>query len=245
MKLRVYILTLFALFLIKGKAQDGVKALQEVLDIEKHNCLNNDKEKFKKNMYLSYDVKVTEWDNKMSVSHIKVHRQGYKMHFFSEQVTMYLDEKESAIILPVQKLLVLNSSNEQVAASRITEDQYKFREEFLRSCSVVTCTTLGDGTKSLVLKVDENKADASILIRTMIYRYDPETKQFKSIRTIYDDDYDVKELTITFNELREFKGYEFGSVRSHIMTRKGTILSRFSNYEIVDNRDQGLAVQKK
>src|SRR6478736_5499859 len=93
-----------------ANAQKNRECLDQVLEFEKHNNIEYDSLK-DNNIYMNYVVKSTSWDNDVSISNVKVHKLGEQMHFFSEQANVYKSDQEVYIVMPIQKILIVNTIN--------------------------------------------------------------------------------------------------------------------------------------
>jgi hypothetical protein len=242
MKSKFYIILIF-LITLKSKglmAQDNqADCLKEILSYDElyNPSKSKDTAKAEPNIFISYSIKTINWEDETTISNIKIHQMGSKMHFFSEQAAIYLDDKNAVIVMPIQKIVVLNSLNEELANNKLNDGFYEMRQKFLDSCKIIKCEIKTNGIKILVLKVDQTKDDNSIMIETMTYEYNPNLKKILSVKVDYNSDYKVKQLTMTYRDFNLTNDYVYYPSSSYVLDRKGNMLEKYKNYEIVDNRD--------
>ncbi len=236
MKNRLIILILGCAFQVV--AQTGSPCLQEVLDYEKHTGDLNDTTVEKKNIFLSYTVKVTDWDEESTISNVKIHKKGKETRFFSEQVNMYTSDKEIIVEMPGQKIIVLNNALPEIETKTNTDVSELIRKEFLDSCEVLECKAIGKSTKVLVLKVNPRQKVDGIKIIEMRYEYDTELKKVLSVKTTYSPDYKIKTLLMIYRDFNTESAYKFSAFKSQFIDRKGNLTEKYIEYELVDNRDK-------
>jgi len=190
-----------------------------------------------KNIYLSYTVKVTDWDDESTISNVKFHKQGNESRFFSEQVNMYTNEKEMLVEMPGQRIIAVNNalSGERKNGGYVSEE---VRKDFLDSCEVVRCEATGKTTKILVLKVKAKQKQKGILITEMRYEYDTELKKIVSVKTYYDPDYKLKTMQVLYREYNTESTYKFSSFKNQFFDKKGELTEKYKDYELVDSRDK-------
>jgi hypothetical protein len=219
-------------------SQDNKACLKDVIRFEETNNLRNDTALERKNIFMSYGVKVTNWDNAATLSNVKVYKLGDNMHFFSEQANIYRDEKEVVIVMPTQKLLIINSTTKEMNSYHLNDDFFEMRKAFLDSCDVVKCEAKG-ANMLLSLKVNPKKVAANIKIADMTYEYNVEQKKILSVKINYMKDYKIKQLVMTYKDFSAVSTYKFAPLRKYVMDKHGKLLDRYRDYEVVDNRENG------
>jgi hypothetical protein len=190
------------------------------------------------NIHLSYNIKVTNWDDHVTVSNVSLHKKGTNMHFLSEQANIYMDEKEIVVVVPSQKMLFINAAAQEINSHRISDEFFEMRRAFLDCCIVVKCESKTPESKILVLRVDPKKVDENVHIKSMTYNYNPVAEVINSVKINYDEEYKVKQLVITYKELNTESNYKFSPAKDYIVDWRGHIRDKYRSYEIVDNRDQ-------
>jgi hypothetical protein len=216
-------------------AQDD--CLREVLEYEKNTAPISDSATADKNVYFSYTVKATDWENESTISNVKIYKRGGEMHFFSEQVNMYSDEKETIVEMPGQKIIMWNETHPSGKRNSI-DLSAQWRKEFLDSCRVVSCKSSGKNTRLLILKANPAYMEAGIRIAEMHFEYDTEKKKVLSVKTTYYSDYKLKNLLVIYREYTPESSYAFTPFRSRFIDRKGRLTEKYRSYELVDNRDK-------
>lgn len=234
-------LVVFCLYMLQianMQAQNDRKCIQDILRIEEMNSLRNDSSAEEKNIYMNYTVKVTNWDDQLSISNVKMYKHGLKMHFFSEQVNIFMDEKEVLLVMPYQRILVLNSGSEEINSYRLTQDFFDQRKELIDSCIVEKIESKGDA-RIVTLKVDPRKVDENIMITRMVYEYNLATNKILSVRVTYNEDYKIKQYVVIYNDYSQNSAYRFPPLKRQIIDKRGNVLGKYKTYEFVDNRYQG------
>ena len=122
--------------------------LDEVRKYEEFYNPGNDDAVGQKNIYFNYTVRATNWENETTISNVKMHKQGNKMHFFSEQANIYIDDKEVLVVMPVQKVIVVNSAVKGVTDRKLGDNFYEMRKTFMDSCQVIKCENKSTNDRS-------------------------------------------------------------------------------------------------
>jgi hypothetical protein len=229
-------LVLLMLFLVSGlRAQQKNPCIEEVVKLEEKNTVTGFTDESKA-LYVNYTVKTTDWENQTIVSNVKVYRGKDNTHFYSEQGLIFQDEKDVFMVLPTQKLILVNSTRKELYNQKLSDDFYKLRRAFLDSCEVVRCesNSANPGLKTLELKV--KKADPAIQIVKMIYEYNTETGRILSTKIYYSSDFKVKVINITYNDISLESDYKFAHARKYVLDKNNRLLPKYSDYELVDNR---------
>jgi hypothetical protein len=216
-------------------AQSNNDCLKEVVALEEKNNYSNDTSITNKNIFISYSVKVTDWDDQIVVSNTKIYKKNEYMHFFSEQANIYQDAKEAVMILPQQRVAIINSTNKELLNTKINDAFFDMRRKFIDSCEVVRCDNVGK-IKTLELKVKKN--DGSHNIASMIYEYDTDLGKILFVKINYNKDFKVKQIQINYKDFNLNSTYQFASARKYLVDNNGKLLPKLKGYEFVDNRDQ-------
>jgi hypothetical protein len=220
------------------QAQADRKCIEEILLFEDSNNLRNDSTVKNKNIYISYMVKVTDWEDMVTVSNVKIYKDENNMHFFSEQANLIQDQKEVLIVLPSQRILILNSTDKKLNNQRLNQEFFAIRKEFLDSCEVVKCENRDENNKVAVLKIRPEKTSPAIKIRTITYEYNTSEKKITSVTVDYTADYRIKQLYMNYKDMSLASTYSFMPLKSYYMDKKGNVLPKYKDYELVDNRDK-------
>ena len=237
MRFRIFII-LFSLS-VRSIAQnpDGKECINEIIKLEEKFNIKDFKEGDKP-VHFSYHVRTTDWDEQTVVSDVTMYRDKYKMHFFSDQATIYQDEKEVYVVLKSQKVVVINSTKKEINSKRESDDFVELRKEFLLNCTVIKCAySKNDSSlKTIELKANDDMNGALNIIK-MIYTYNPKTGTIINTTVQYDEDYKVKEIVIDYKTFELQSDYKFNTARKYVMSRNNRLLSKYTGYEVVDNRN--------
>jgi len=225
--------------------QNNNICIQEVLDYENRSGNLNDTALATKNVFLSYTVKVTDWDDESTISNVKIYKMGAETRFFSEQVNMYTNEREVIVEIPDQKVIAINNTLPDAGSKQKADEFQELRKEFLDSCQVVSCESIGKNTKVLVLKVNPRQIQEGIKIVEMRYEYDTERKKVLQVKTTYHPDYKLKALLMIYRDFNTESTYNFTAFKGHFIDRKGQLTSKYKDYELVDSRDKKAGSSKK
>lgn len=217
-------------------AQKGKECIDEVLKLEEKNTIKNFNEDDKA-LNINYTVKTTDWENQTIVSNIKVYKGKNNTHFFSEQGIIFQDEKDVYMLLPIQKLIIINSTKKELYNKTLSDDFFELRKGFLDSCDVVKCESSVQNpfVKILELKVTK-KVDESVQITKMIYEYNTQTEKIESTKIFYNTGFKVKSVVIIYKEINLQSDYKFGSSRRYVFEKNNRLLPKYKDYELVDNR---------
>ncbi len=214
-------------------SQTKPDCLGEVRAIEEKTNFRKDTTVKDKNIYISYTVRVTDWENGVTVSNIKMYTHMQYMHFFTEQANIYRDGKEVVMILPIQKIAIINSTNSALNDTKISEGFFEMRKGFLDSCEVVRCEKVS-GRKILELKVVKDNISS---IESITYEYDAEQAKMISTRVNYNENYKIKQMLITYKDFSLNSDHKYSASRTYLMEKNGHLLPKLSGYEFMDNRD--------
>jgi len=110
---------------------------------------------------------------------------------------------------------------------------------------VVKCELMSPEKKVLTLKVNSRNKDKSIKIVTMVYEFNPILKKVESVKVNYNEDYKLRQLIMTFNELDYSSTYHFENLKNVFVDSKGETTAKYHDYELVDNRDSAKTPAKK
>jgi hypothetical protein len=223
--------------LISQVKEDGKTCINEVVKYEANTINIEDTSLARKNIFMHYTVKATNWEEETTISNVKLYRMGLNMHFFSEQANIYMDEKDVLIVMPYQRMVVINNNNQELSKKRFNEDFFDMRRSFLDSCTVLKCELRDANHKIAVLKVNPAKAAENILIDNMVYEFDPVAGKILSVTVNYLIDYKLKQMAVFYHDISTTSVYTFPSLRSQILDKKGNVRDKYKNYEIVDSRD--------
>ncbi len=212
--------------------------LKEIFDIEESMSLKGDTSVKNKTVFMNYTVKNTDWDDQTITSNIKMYKNEQYLHFFSEQVNIYRDEKEVVIVLPIQKVIIISSTTTRLNNYKMSDSFLEMRKEFMDSCQVVRCESAGGQNKLIALKVDPTKVDPSIKMKDIIYEYNNEAKKITSVKVNYQSDYKIKQMFTTYKAIEIGSVYSFFPARRAVSDKKGNLLGKYAGYEIIDNRDK-------
>lgn len=219
-------------------SQKNTTCINEVFAIEEKNSIRNFNE-IDKTYRLDYALKTIDWENQIINSHVRAYKNKDNMHFYSDQGVIYQDEKEIYMVLPIQKIVIVNTSPKDINHLKVKDDFYEFRKKFLDSAEVVECKIIPQSPDIKVLELKINNDLGGVLhLKSMIYKYDVKAQKILSIDMFYNDKYKVKEMQITFNEVGLTDKYKFNSARKYVVDRNGKLLAKYGDYELVDNRNK-------
>jgi hypothetical protein len=220
-------------------SQNDRNCLKELLAIEK---LHGDMSKSMaegKCLYIHYTIKTEDWENSAVVSNIKMYQGSKRLHFFSEQVNIFSDEREVLIVLPKQKVVILNGSSPELSDNQLSESFLKLKRGFLDSCEVQSCVTNQQGHTMLTLKVDRKKSiDPNTKINTMVFEYDAAQQRIISTTVSYRKDYKLKQMTVIYRDIDPLSAYQFPPLRQNVIDREGRLVKSYRDYELMDGRDE-------
>ncbi|HEY9084003.1 MAG TPA: hypothetical protein VIN73_11765 [Vicingaceae bacterium] len=227
---------LFSLIFCVGFIQQNSDCINEILKLEEKIYAKKYTEKDKPT-FLSYSLKTIDWENKTVNVDVKMYRAYNNMHFFSNQTDIYQNEKEMIMVLKLQKLIVLENSNEEIMAKGLNEDFLAVKRNFLNQCELVSCAAIDSDkeVKRVELKVNDDM-NGALFIDKMIYKYKPASKEILSNSTFYKKGYKVKQIDIKYNKLDLEHTYKFNNPKRYVMDAKENLLSKYAGYELIDNR---------
>lgn len=233
------IMAVLTLLYSSSFAQNNKECVAEVLKIEEQNTYNKAVQNPSAVFYMNYMVSTTDWDNQTVNSNVKICKQNEFVHFFSEQGQIYQDGKESYCVLPIQRVVIMSTMDENLKNFTVGDNFYEFRKTFFDSCQVVRCEVVSQKplTKILELKVLKD-FEGMINIERIIYKYDVQSSKLLSVTTYYNKKYKVKKIDITINEINNNYTYTFNKARRYVLDKNGKILPKYNGYEIVDNREK-------
>jgi len=240
MKKLIFINLIFFLFseLAAGQTPEQQACLNAVIALEKKLDVSKDTALQRRNIYINYTVKATNQENETVVSHVKLFKKENYVHFFSEQAVIYMDEKEALIAVPSQKLLILNSLTKELLSKRRSDDFFELRMAFLEACIVSSCNTNEDIT-TVQLKVDPRADIQGVFIRQITYVYNSRLNKVLSVTMNYSEDYALSRLEMIYGDVDLESKHKFGPARTMAMNKRGELIERYREYELVDNRDKG------
>lgn len=190
-----------------------------------------------KTLLLRYQVKVKNQDNEITESNVRLYSGGGQMNFFSEQAQIYRNDAEVMMILPQQKVLVLSSTTPQLNQYKTGDALLQQRKAVLEHCEVMSCEETDRHTKKAVLKVNPLKSPDGLSISYLTYEFDPVSKTILSVKTEYQEDYKLKEVTMIYKACEPAEHYRFPDLRKIYCDKKGKVLEQYRDYELIDSRE--------
>jgi len=219
-------------------AQTDKECINEVIELIKLNDYKNDTSLKGKNVFLNYSVKVTDWEDEVVTSSVKIYKKDGQLQMFSEQVNIYQDDREVLFIFPTQKLVVLNSTDKSLNNLKMTNYFYENRNDFLSNCEVIKCSILQGDIKQLVIKVNPIKVNEDVKIVQVTYNYNLVSKKIISTKVDYNSDYKLKQMFTTYIDFKVINDYKFYPAKSYYISKKGTTNPKYLGYQFMDNRDE-------
>jgi len=232
---QIYIYAIAILACTHLVSQTTGSCLEEIIALDKKMDVHADTAMRTKNISLEYSVRITDWDNEVTISNVKIHKLNGFVHFFSEQASIYQDESEVVIIMPLQRIAIINSTNKELANRRVGDDFYEMRRRVLDSCKVIKCEIIGS-KKVTELKVNRSAAGTQNMV-SMTYEYNSNLEKIYSVKSAYDQDYKIKYMHITYKDLNVNASSKFYPARTYLLDKGGKLLAKYKGYELVDNRD--------
>ncbi len=235
-----YIFYIIVVFVFKWHgnllcAQTNNDCLKEIATLEEKINVAKDSSLINNTIALSYSVRVTNWEDEVTVSNIKVYKKDTYMHFFTEQANIYQDANEVVMILPIQKMAIISSTSKDITKNKLGDAFYEMKKQFMDSCEVVRCEMVGS-KKILELKVVKPQYNVNII--NMVYEYDVAQGKILTVKVNYNEDYKIKQMITTYKDFNTNSTYQFASARKYIADKSGKPLAKLAGYEFVDNRDQ-------
>jgi hypothetical protein len=219
-------------------SQVGTECIKEIIMLNDLNDHRNDTSINNKCIKVAYSVRVTDQDNETTVSNVKVYKNGTKMHFSSEQVTIIQDDKEALMILPQQKLIFLNSMDKRMADIKLSQAFFEVRNSMLDSCEVSKFDVNTNGNKVAVLKMPKSKFKRNDLhINFITYEYNMVSKKIISVKIDYDSEYKMKQMFTVYKEFVVGAEFSFAQPKAYALDKKGNLLPKFAGWEFIDNRE--------
>jgi hypothetical protein len=133
--------------------------------------------------------------------------------------------------------LILSSTDKRLNNIRTGDELLQMRKSFIDSCDLVKYEKLPNGNKLLVLKSNPSKTNASVKISSITYEYNAEQKKIVNAKVTYNNTYKIKQMTVVYNDFNSASKHKYSSVRSYYSDRKGHVVDKYKDYELVDNRD--------
>jgi hypothetical protein len=220
---------------IAAMAQNGKQCIDAVLKLEENTARDFTDENV---VYMNYSVKTTDWEGQIVSSEVKVYKGKDNTHFFSDQATIYQDKKDVYMVLPAQKLVIVNSTKKELYDQRLSDDFYELKKELLDSCEVLKCDSSSQtpGLKILELKSKGNLGP-EVKVNRMIYEYNVVTKKIERASLFFNDDYKIKQIVVTYKDTNKHSKYVFGNTRKQVLDNSGQLLSKYKGYQLIDNRN--------
>lgn len=196
--------------------------------------------------YLNYVVKATNWDNETTVSNVELYQDKFHLNFFSEQAKIFRDTSDVIIIVPHENIFIVSQTDKKIIDGNYGADIMSIKKELLDSSKVLKCEQLSPTKKIIVFKTNPVQiSKLNLLIETITYEFDPSAKSIFSIKTTYMPQYKLKQTTVIFKKHGTSTQYAFKPIRGNFLDKRGRVLAKYKNFEIIDNRDNDESVTKK
>lgn len=229
---------LSCIFVILGVSNilaQGSECLKEVLAFEDSIYLHK-KVNLNKPFFIHYAVRSEDWDKNIVYSNVKLYQGKGGMHFYADQVNIFADEKEMYMILPEQKVIIINLV-EKKAPNQNMDEFLKYKKKFLSNCEIESCKTIDSlkNVKQLKLKVKDGINDF-LAIRSMSYKIDTQTSKVLATSVSYTKEYKLKKMDIKYIDYQALNHFSFGKARKKVLGSNGKLLAKYKGYEILDER---------
>jgi len=238
MKINYIILLVLFIAATSFKKKVNSNCIDDIIKLE-HKIYSKKYAEGEKPLYVNYDIKTIDWENNTINSSVKIYRGHNNLHFFSTQANIYQDEKDILMVLKTQKIIVRENSSEKIVNNGVNEEFIQVKRKFLEGCELVKCenSPTSKSVKIVELKVTDDMKGL-LYIDKMAYLYNPTAnKLIKSIIS-YKKGYKVKRIEIKYNQLNLASDYKFYSAKKYVLSKKNTLLAKYSAYELIDNREE-------
>lgn len=164
---------------------------------------------------------------------------GPKVQYESQYMNFYMDQDESYTVLHPQRLIVKGDGGAKNRTDKFG-DMVSLHDTLLKHSQLVSCVEINQNSrlmKVITFKTDKLFEKATSISRVE-YTYDlKEERVFKAV-TFFSPSSIKKMEIITYSELSyDYKKSPFNDASEMIFATKGNLVSRFKNYEIIDNRN--------
>lgn len=199
-----------------------------------------------KTYYMSYSVRTVPKDSLrdgISVSETKIWASGKNLEVSSEHMSVYQDGDDAFIVLPQKKMIMRNDPYVPGSVEEKKLSRFRFIQDTLFSMSKTSqCRTLNDGTRLVVLDVNE-KGQEKLSVRRLSFVIDINAKQFKKVKIEYTAqggglanqlshiEYAFQDVSFDYR-----KKQPADNVSSLFMRTDKELNEKYRGYELVDNR---------
>jgi len=230
--------TIFILFFILSirifAQQDSSSCIREVLSYEDKLYEKLDNEQ---TIYLNYKTTAIDWENNVASSEVKTYKNSNNIHFFSNEGLIYQDENDVFLILPKQRLIIIDKVTEEIKERRKNDNFTQLRKQFLLNSSLVFCKIIDSiqGIKEVRLRVQE-ELEGIIEIEEISYIYNTKTENIITTTVWYSNNYKIKKMITTYINFDKNSPYKFKKANRYVLANNKKLLNKYQSFKLIDNR---------
>ncbi len=169
------------------------------------------------------------------VADVEVFTTEGKMAVYDRKMSVFGDESNIFVVLPIHKRIYLNNSDPRIFNDVNTYKKFlEIQRALLNSAKSIDCVQQEDGLMLITVVPDSDFAMSTKLLHQKI-TYDVQMERIVKVDNIYNGRHKVKSQTITYHKL------DFDSPKKIIspieaLFNENELKSVYRGFEIIDNR---------
>jgi len=190
-------------------------------------------------VYLHYYSEVTDWENAIVKSDVKIYKNKEKLVFYSDKADIFKDLKEMLLVLRDQKTILRNGAPKDIDNIGYSTEFNDLRTEFFKACVVTNCSkTEKDSIWKLVLKAPVDPTGI-LFIDKIVYEYNISDRKILSTYVEFRKDYKMKSMRISYLEFDPKSDFKFKNESyKYVFDGSKKAYGKYLGYNIIDNRDK-------
>ncbi len=194
-----------------------------------------------KNVYF-LDVNITSVYNcsaklNPTTTNIKVEKSADILYYDSDLMSLYIDKKNSYMVLRKQKMIIKGFSNIGNDKDNV-DNTIKLQDTLIKTCLVIKCEEAnikGEKYKIVYMKPLKSISD-KYHIKYASYKYSLSKEMLKEVNIYFEDTENIIQQTTIYNTVDfNYKKKVSLNAYSKIFTSTGSFQKKFYGYEFIDN----------
>jgi hypothetical protein len=175
-----------------------------------------------------------------SETNVEVFMSAHQLHYVSDMLTTYQDEKDAFAVLPQRKMIVWSGGGKRPDAESKKALAAHIQDTLITVSKITKCAVVESQgrTHKQVTMIPYKKAIEAFRINRVEYFIDASQKRIEKVNTFYRPGEEIVMQSITYHELElNYVGTSLQKpVYEQIFNSSGKLLARYKGYQLIDNR---------
>jgi hypothetical protein len=174
-------------------------------------------------------------------TNVQVYMTSSQMHYVSDVLTTYQDERDAFAIVPQRKMILWANGGKRPDGNERTQLLVQVQDTVLTFSRVVACKTIEeDGSELKVISLEPNKKSMEFFkISRIEYFIDPAEERIVRTSTFYLPSQEIAMRSIVYHELDlNYNKIKLSKpVYEQIFSSEDKLLAKYKGYQLLDKRN--------